>query len=314
MAKFLVTGGAGFIGSHFVDEALGRGHSVVAFDDLSTGRETFLKSAKANPKFRLVIGDIRENSQIVGACQDFKPDWIVHFAANADVRQGLERPRRDLDYNINGTWNVLDACQKSGCKQFLFSSTGSVYGEPEIFPTPETCPFPIQTSLYGASKAAGEGLISAYSFGFGINAIVFRFVSIMGPRYTHGHVVDFAEKLRQDPSQLPILGNGKQLKSYLHTKDLMRGVWLTIESDLKGFNVFNIGHDDAITVDQSVDYICEYLKLNPKRVYGGGDRGWVGDSPRIQLDTSKLKKLGWSAQLSLKEAVTDTIRYLSEEL
>lgn len=312
MAKFLVTGGAGFIGSHFCDVALQKGHQVVAFDDLSTGLEIFLTEAKKNPNFRLAVGDIREYSQISDVANNFKPDWVIHFAANADVRRGLERPRRDLEYNTIGTWNVLDATQKSGCKNFLFSSTGSVYGEPDVFPTPETCPFPIQTSLYGASKAAGEGLISAYSMGFGMNSVVFRFVSIMGPRYTHGHVFDFAKRLKQDSSTLAILGNGKQLKSYLHIEDLMKGIWLTIESKPTGFNVYNIGHDDALTVDQSVNYICEYLKINPKRTYSGGERGWVGDSPRIQLDTSKLKKLGWSAKHSLEKAVKDTIGYLTE--
>lgn len=312
MAKFLVTGGAGFIGSHFVDWALKQDHQVCAFDDLSTGLEFFLTDAKKNNKFKLVVGDIRDNNQIVSAANDFKPDWIIHFAANADVRRGLERPRRDLEYNTIGTWNVLDACQKSGCKNFLFSSTGSVYGEPEVFPTPETCPFPIQTSLYGASKAAGEGLISAYSNGFGINAVVFRFVSIMGPRYTHGHVFDFAKRLRKDPSTLHILGNGKQLKSYLHIEDLMNGIWKAIDSKPTGFTVYNIGHDDALTVDQSVSHMCEFLKINPTRTYSGGERGWVGDSPRIQLETAKLKKLGWETKYTLKQAVTDTIKYLSE--
>lgn len=312
MGKFLITGGAGFIGSHLVDGLLEQGHEVLAFDNLSTGLEYFLEGAKNNKRFRLITGDIRENEEIVQAAKSFSPDWIIHFAANADVRRGLERPRRDLEYNTIGTWNVLDACQKSGCKKFLFSSTGSVYGEPQVFPTPENCPFPIQTSLYGASKAAGEGLISAYSLGFGIDAVVFRFVSILGPRYTHGHIFDFAKKLRQDPSQLSILGNGKQLKSYLHIRDLIRGILLVVEKSPKGFEVFNIGHDDALTVDKSVNYICEYLKIEPKRIYSGGERGWVGDSPRIQLDTTKLRQLGWSPEYSLKTAVTDTISYLTE--
>jgi UDP-glucose 4-epimerase len=310
--KFFVTGGAGFVGSHFVDWALKKGHEIVAFDDLSTGAEFFLDDAKTSSKFKLVLGDIREYEQIVSAATDFKPDWIIHFAANADVRLGLERPRRDLDYNTIGTWNVLEAARKSNCKNFLFSSTGSVYGEPNVFPTPEDCPFPIQTSLYGASKAAGENLISAYCFGYGLSAAVFRFVSILGPRYTHGHVFDFAKKLKQNSSELAILGNGKQLKSYLHINDLMAGLWLVIESSVQGFNVYNIGHDEAITVDQSIGYLCDYLKLNPSRIYSGGERGWIGDSPRIQLATQKLKSKGWRPKYSLQESVTDTIRYISE--
>jgi UDP-glucose 4-epimerase len=310
--KFFVTGGAGFIGSHFVDWALKKGHQVVAFDDLSTGTEFFLKDAKQNSNFKLVVGDIRENEQVVSAAADFKPDWIVHLAANADLRRGLERPRRDLDYNTIGTWNVLEAARKANCPNFLFSSTGSVYGEPEVFPTPEDCPFPIQTSLYAASKAAGENLISAYCYGYQLNAVVFRFVSILGPRYTHGHVFDFAKKLKTNPNELDILGNGKQLKSYLHINDLMSGLWKIIDTKIQGFQVYNIGHDDALMVDHSIDYICEFLKLKPKRKYSGGERGWIGDSPRIQLLTQKLKGKGWTAENSLKSSVTDTIRYLTE--
>lgn len=310
--KILVTGGAGFIGSTLCDWALKKNHEVLAFDDLSTGLEFFLQDAKKNKNFKLVVGDIRELEQITSTAKDFKPDWIVHFAANADVRRGLERPRRDLDYNTIGTWNVLEACRLSGCKNFLFSSTGSVYGEPEVFPTPENAPFPSQTSLYGASKLAGEGLISAYSHGYGINGVVFRFVSIMGPRYTHGHVFDFAKKLKDDPTRLHVLGNGLQLKSYLHINDLMSGIWKVIESQPKNFQVFNIGHDDALTVNQSIEYICDFLKIKPQKTYSGGERGWIGDSPRIQLDISKLKALGWKAENSLKVAVTDTIKYLSE--
>lgn len=310
--KFLITGGAGFIGSHFVDWALKRQHEVVAYDDLSTGHEFFLREASQNSLFKLVKGDIRDLSQICSVCYEFKPDWVIHFAANADVRRGLEQPRRDLDYNTIGTWNVLEAARKSNVKNFLFSSTGSVYGEPQVFPTPENCPFPIQTSLYGASKLACEGLISAYSHGYDINSFVFRFVSILGPRYTHGHVYDFAKKLQNNPKSLEVLGNGQQLKSYLHVNDLMTGLWKVIESKSIGYHVYNIGHDDALTVDQSLNYICDFLQLKPQRQYTGTERGWVGDSPRIQLQTDKLKAFGWSATKSLKESVLDTIRYLKE--
>ncbi len=312
MAKFLVTGGAGFIGSHFCDAALSRGHQVLAYDNLETGNKIFLTDALKNSKFQLLEGDIRELEQLSKAAQEFRPDWVIHFAANADVRQGLDRPRRDLDYNTTGTWNVAEAARRSGCSRILFSSTGSVYGEPKIFPTPETCPFPEQTSLYGASKCAGEAILSAYSHGYGMNNTVFRFVSILGPRYSHGHVFDFTHRLRQDPTQLKILGNGKQLKSYLHVFDLMNGLWKVIDAEPKGFQVFNIGHDDALTVDRSVSYIVDELKISPKYNYTGGERGWIGDSPRIQLDCTKLKTLGWKAERSLEQGVRDTVKYLKE--
>lgn len=308
--RVLVTGGAGFIGSHFVDHALKAGAKVIAFDNLSTGRMEFLESAVKNPAFQLVKGDIRELAEVEKACTEFRPTLIAHFAANADVRHGLEQPRRDLDYNTTGTWNVVESARRSGCMNIIFSSTGSVYGEPEIFPTPETCPFPTQTSLYAASKLAGEGILSAYSVGYGINATVFRFVSILGPRYTHGHVFDFVRALKNDPSKLRILGNGLQLKSYLHVEDLMAGLYHVLSQPMTGFNVLNIGHEDALTVNLSIDHITSELKLKPIREYTGGERGWIGDSPRIQLDTTKIKKTGWKPERSLEQGVRDTVRYL----
>ncbi len=310
MAKFLVTGGAGFIGSTFCDSALAQGHQVLCFDNFETGDEFFLNDAKKTQAFSFVKGDIREFDTLKDTFQKFKPDWVVHFAANADVRRGLERPRRDLDYNTIGTWNVVESARLSGCQNVMFSSTGSAYGEPKVFPTPETCPCPEQTSLYGASKSAGEGIISAYCHGYNLNAVVFRFVSILGPRYTHGHVFDFIQKLRKNKNELEVLGNGKQLKSYLHISDLMRGLWVLINLNPKGYNVYNIGHDDALTVDRSISYIIDELKLKPELKYTGGERGWIGDSPRIQLECSKLKKLGWGTEYSLEQGVRDTVRYL----
>jgi UDP-glucose 4-epimerase len=312
MAKFLITGGAGFIGSHFADHALAKGHQILIFDNMETGQEHFIKDARTHKNFSFVEGDIRELAQLEKACSSFKPDWVVHFAANADVRQGTERPRRDLDYNTIGTWNVVESARKSGCKNVLFSSTGSTYGEPTVFPTPETCPFPEQTSLYGASKVAGESILTAYAHGFQMNVAIFRFVSILGPRYTHGHVFDFIKRLKKDPTQLHILGNGKQYKSYLHVDDLMSGLWKVIDSNPQGVQIHNIGHDDALTVDTSISYIVAKLGLKPKYTYSGGERGWIGDSPRIQLDCSKLKKLGWAPKYSLQQGVEATVDYLQQ--
>ncbi len=312
MSKFFVTGGAGFIGSHFCDNAIAKGHEVLCFDDFSTGQEFFLENLWENKKFQVFRGDIRNYDELLTGMNKFKPDWVVHFAANADVRLGTERPRRDLEYNTIGTWNIAETARLAGTKNILFSSTGSAYGEPKIFPTPEDCPFPEQTSLYGASKTAGEGILSAYANGFSMNATVFRFVSILGPRYTHGHVFDFMKALLKDPTQLKILGNGQQLKSYLHIEDLMRGLWAVIDKNPKGFQVFNIGHDDAMTVDRSIGYILDEMKLTTQKNYTGGERGWIGDSPRIQLECSKLKNLGWNFEHSLEKGVRDTVQYLSK--
>ena len=311
--KFFITGGAGFIGSHFTDTALAQEHDVVAYDDLSTGQEAFLEGASKNSRFELVRGDIRDLEFLSKAVERAKPDWIIHFAANADVRRGTERPRRDLDYNTIGTWNVLEAARMAGCRKILFSSTGSVYGEPEVFPTPEKAPFPEQTSFYGASKLAGEALISAYAHGFGFLGVVFRFVSILGPRYSHGHVYDFMKQLQSNPKTLKVLGNGLQTKSYLHIEDLMAGLWTVIKAskpDESGFKVYNIGHDSAIDVKTSISYIVGRLGIEPTLEFSGGTRGWIGDSPRIQLDTTKLKALGWKTQNDLKKSVQDTADYL----
>lgn len=310
MAKFIVTGGAGFIGSHFVDHALAQNHDVTVFDNLSTGQMFFLESAQESKKFKFVKGDICDLRQIENAIADAKPDWVIHLAANADIRFGLEQPRKDLDVNTIGSWNVLEAMRKSSCKKILFSSTGSVYGEPAVFPTPETCPFPEQTSLYAASKVAAEGMISAYCHGFQFTGLVFRFVSILGPRYSHGHVFDFVKQLRQDSSKLKVLGNGRQNKSYLNVSDLIAGLQVGLNKATSGFHVLNIGHDGSLVVDESIATIAKTLKMSPKIEHTGGERGWVGDSPRIQLDTTKLKKWGWQAQIDLHQSVQQTAEYL----
>jgi len=314
--KFFVTGGAGFIGSNFCDHLVSKNHEVVCFDDLSTGQEFFLQDALRNVSFHFVKGDIQKFEEIKQALQETRPDWVIHFAANADVRRGLEHPRKDLDINTFGTWNVLEAARGAGVKKILFSSTSAVYGAPNIFPTPESAPFPEQTSLYGASKAAGEGLISAYCHGYDMAGIVFRFVSLVGPRYTHGHIFDFVKKLTQDPTRLEILGDGELVKSYLHIKDLMRGLWLTIEkvenhSIQEAFSVFNIGNDSSIIIKKSAALITERMKLTPTFIFTGGKRGWVGDE-RVELDTAKIKNLGWRAEIPLEQGITDTVDYLLE--
>jgi UDP-glucose 4-epimerase len=306
--KAFITGGAGFIGSTMVDRLLSQGHAVTAYDDFSTGRRDFLEQAEKNERFRLVEADLLDAKKL--DAQMAGHDTVFHFAANADVRDGLKHPRRDLEQNTIATHNVLEAMRAHGISKIAFSSTGSIYGEPEVFPTPEACPFPVQTSLYGASKLACEGLISAYATGYGFDAWVFRFVSILGERYTHGHVFDFYKKLRADPSTLPILGNGKQRKSYLYIQDCVDAILTAIEKSPRGFHVYNLGTDEYVDVDQSIDVITKFLGVTPKRVYAGGDRGWVGDSPFIFLDTKKIRALGWAPKLGIREAVEKTIGWL----
>jgi UDP-glucose 4-epimerase len=241
-------------------------------------------------------------------------DMVFHLAANADVRFGTEHPRKDLEQNTIATFNVLEAMRAGGVSRIAFASTGSVYGEPSVFPTPEDAPFPTQTSLYGASKLAGEGLISAYCEGFGFTAHIFRFVSILGERYSHGHVADFHRQLVEHPDRLHVLGDGRQRKSYLYVQDCIEAMLTAVGKATGKLNVFNLGTDEHCDVNQSVAWICEHLGLSPKVTYGGGARGWVGDSPFIFLDCRKIRGLGWTPGLSIKEGILRTLRYLQGEM
>lgn len=306
--KFFVTGGAGFIGSNLVDRVVQDGHEVIVYDNLSTGFERFLTNASRNVAFKLVRADTLDLSRLTNAMAGC--EFVFHLAANADVRFGTEHPRKDLEQNTIATFNVLEAMRANGIRRIAFSSTGSIYGEPDVFPTPETAPFPIQTSLYGASKLAGEGLIQAYCEGFGFQSYIFRFVSILGERYSHGHIFDFYKQLLANPRELHILGNGHQCKSYLYVQDCLDAIFLAIEKAQNGVNIFNLGTDVYCEVNDSIGWITNHLGLTPKLSYTGGERGWIGDSPFIFLDCGKIRSLGWTPKLSIREGVVWTLQYL----
>jgi len=306
--KAFVSGGAGFIGSNLVDRLLDVGHEVTVYDNLSTGLLQFLEYARDFDRFRLVEGDLLDEDTLSEAIAGH--EFVFHLAANADVRFGTEHPRRDLEQNTIVTNNVLEAMRKNGISKIAFASTGSVYGDATVIPTPENAPFPIQTSLYAASKLAGEGLIAAYCVGFGFQSWIFRFVSILGERYTHGHVFDFYRKLKQNPSLLEVLGNGKQRKSYLYIQDCIDAMLFALEKSNESVNVLNLGVDGHCKVNDSIGWICEELEVSPKLEYSGGDRGWIGDNPFIYLDTRKIRDLGWKPKLSIHDGVLKTIQYL----
>jgi UDP-glucose 4-epimerase len=307
----IVTGCAGFIGSNLVDRLLQDPKNfVIGVDNYSTGNTQFLSKAKKSKNFKFIQIDLLHLDKLKNS---FKGgDIIFHLAANADVRFGVNNPRKDLEQNTIATQNVLEAMKFNDIKKIVFSSTGSVYGEASIIPTPENSPFPIQTSFYGASKVACEGLISAYCEGFNMQGYIFRFVSILGERYTHGHVFDFYKKLKKNPKKLEVLGNGKQRKSYLYVQDCIDAIFLSLKKSNEKLNIFNLGLNDYCEVDQSIKWICDELGLNPKLEYTGGHRGWIGDNPFIFLETKKISKLGWKPKNSIRDGILKTLKYLEK--
>ncbi len=306
--KYFVTGCAGFVGSTLTDRLLKEGHQVVGYDNFSTGQHRFLEEASKSASFRMVRGDTLDLDGLTQAMKG--AEFVFHLAANADVRFGTEHPRKDFEQNTVAIFNVLEAMRSNGIRRIAFSSTGSIYGETTVFPTPEEAPFPVQTSFYGASKLAGEGLIEGYCEGFGFQGYIFRFVSILGERYTHGHVFDFVRRLREDPNELYVLGDGKQRKSYLYVQDCIDAMFLAIARSNDKVNIFNLGVDEYCEIDDSIGWITGALGLNPKRVYAGGQRGWIGDNPFIFLDCRRIRQLGWKPKLSIREAVLCTVRFL----
>lgn len=312
--RYLVTGAAGFIGSHLTDALLARGHTVVGLDNLSTGQEEFLEHARRSDRFTFTLADVFDAPSLRHAVRGV--DAVYHMAANADVRGGFASPRTDIQQNILGTFEVLEAMREAGVKRVVFASSAAALGEPNVFPTPEDCPIPAQTSLYGASKMACEGLISSYCEGYGFEGYAFRFVSLLGPRYPHGHVFDFVKQLLADPSRLRVLGDGTQRKSYLHVEDCVRAL-MHICEDLrpanrgqKRYEVYHLGVPAFCPVHDSARWICDELGLDPRLEFGTGNRGWIGDSPFVFLDVQKAMHTGWSPAHSIESSVRETVRWL----
>jgi len=301
--KYVVTGGAGFIGSGLVHSLAAEGHEVHVIDNLSTGQERFL----AGTPCILHRRDLREDGEDLAAIMDGAAA-VFHLAANADVRHGWQDRRRDLQQNVLATLVVADACTAAGVPELIFSSTGSVYGEARVIPTPEDAPYPVQTSLYGAAKSAAEGFLAAYAEAELLKVTVFRFVSVLGPRYTHGHVIDFLRQLRADPTRLRVLGDGTQRKSYMHVSDCIaavRGVRTPAP-----FSVINLGTREFCSVRDSIGWITDEMGCQPRLEFTGGDRGWVGDNPFIWLDTAKATEAGWRPVHSIEASVRTTVAWL----
>jgi UDP-glucose 4-epimerase len=305
--KVVITGGLGFIGSNLVKHQISVGNEVTVIDNLSTGDLRFLSSTELSSMDFINADLVEMTSQDL--IHSLKGSQIVfHIAANADVRGGWDNSYRDIEQNIIATHNIASAARKVGIEQFVFTSTGCVYGDSTMIPTPEFEPFPIQTSLYGSSKVAAEGILSSYAANNAFDVTVLRFVSVLGQNYHHGHVIDFVRKLIQDNSKLEILGNGKQKKSYINVTDCVAA--LTTLRGEKNFEVFNIGHNNYIDVSESASIISKYMKMNPSYKFGTENRGWVGDNPFTFLDISKAKASGWEPTLSIEESIRETVEWI----
>jgi UDP-glucose 4-epimerase len=238
---------------------------------------------------------------------------VYHLSANADIRYGSENPSRDLEQNTIVTHKVLETMRANEIRKLMFASTGSIYGDSKIFPTPEDTNFPNQTSLYGASKLSCESFISAYCETYDLQAWIFRFVSILGPRYSHGHVYDFVMQLKEDPLKLIVLGDGHQKKSYLHVYDCINGIEIGIQKSNDKLNIFNLGLDDVCEVRDSVKLITQLMNVTPSINYGVESRGWIGDNPYILLNTEKIKSIGWTPKFTIQDGIKDTVKYLLEK-
>jgi UDP-glucose 4-epimerase len=304
--RVLVTGGAGFIGSHLVDCLAARGAEINVFDDFSTG---FREYVSTRDRVTVIEGDLLDAARVLGAMHGV--DFVFHLAANADIKDNLLAPRKCIEQNVLVTQNVLESMRAAGVRDIAFASTGSVYGETAVIPTPEDAPFPVQTSIYATSKVAAEGLLTSYAVGFDLRTWIFRLVSVLGPRYSHGHVIDFWRKLKRDATQLEVLGDGKQRKSYLHVADCVSAMLAAVEGARASINVFNLGHTEWMEVRDSIGLIAREMGVSPRLHFTGGQRGWAGDSPRILLDTVRIRALGWAPARTIEESIVETLRFLS---
>ncbi|MBC6400148.1 MAG: GDP-mannose 4,6-dehydratase [Ekhidna sp.] len=308
--KAFITGGAGFIGSTLADKLLKKGFSVTVYDNLSTGQPLFYEHNLSNPNYTFIEADISDKGKLNTVTQGV--DMIFHFQANADVRGGMRNTGVDLEQNIIGTHNALEAARINNIKKFAFASSAAIYGEPAIFPTPENIAV-IQTSLYGASKFSAEALIQAYSEYYDIQSWIYRFVSFTGPRYTHGVIFDFMRKLINNPNELEILGNGQQRKSYLDVADGVEAIFQSVMKAKDKINIFNLGNEEFLNVKELASEMLGLLNLkNTSFKFTGGERGWKGDSPLVQLDIKKIQSIGWTPTYTIRESIKRTVEFLSK--
>ena len=311
--KVLVTGGAGFIGSHLVDKLIEEGYGIKVIDNLSSGSLENLSMHKDDPRLEVIIGDLKKPEDISKAIDGV--DAVFHYAANPEVRVSTTNPEIHFNENVVATFNLLEAVRKSDVKEIVFASSSTVYGEPEVIPVSEDAPIK-PVSVYGASKAACESLIHAYSKLYSIKAVIVRYANVVGPRLRHGVIWDFIMKLREDPNQLEILGDGKQEKGYIYIDDAVEATMMAWKKT-EHFDVYNVASNDWITVDEIADLVIESMKLkNVRRVYRPvlHGIGWPGDVKKIALKIDKLKSIGFTPKKSSREAIKAATEAMIKEI
>lgn len=312
MTRWFVAGGAGFIGSHLVERLVERG-TVTVYDNLSIGKREFIAGPVASGKCDLVVGELLDLETLTTAMQGH--DAVVHLAANPEARWGLENPRLDLEQGTIATWNVLEAMRRTKTPKLVFSSSGTMYGDTDKFCAEMDLGY-LPISLYGASKFACEGLISAWVECFGVQAWIYRFGNVVGPRGTHGAALDFLKKLqRTNGQELEVLGDGRQAKPYVFVTDCVDGILYGFDHANERLNVHNIAPPDFTSVRRIAELcVAESPWKNAPIRYTGGDRGWPGDVPQSRIDPGKLAALGWKTSRTSDDAVRDAVRALAREV
>ena len=309
----LVTGGAGFIGSHLVDALVEQGKEVRVLDNFSSGREEFLSHHEGSEAVEVCRGDLLDRDEVMSAMEGI--ETVHHLAANPDIRLGIEVTDTDLRQGTMATYNVLEAMRLSEVGRISFASSSAVYGEAGVMPTPEDYGPVMPISLYGASKLASEALITAWAGTFGAQGYIHRFANIVGPRGTHGVIFDFIHKLKRDPRRLEVLGDGNQEKSYMSAKDCVHSMLHVIGLGEEGTALNNLGTGDTCSVSRIAEIVIEESGLEGVSIdYTGGRRGWAGDVPKTYLDVTKLLGTGFEPTAMSEQAVRDTARVLISEI
>lgn len=313
MNNVLVTGGAGFIGSHLADALLQRGCTVTALDNLSLGRRENLQQAMQNPAFTFVEGDILDDETLRGLFGERRFDMVFHLAANSDIARSHADPSIDLNLTFLTTFKVLEAMRTFDVKDLLFASTSAIYGQTGGAEVAEDFGPLFPASHYGAGKLASEGFIASYAENYGIRAFITRFPNVCGGRTTHGVLHDFIRKLRSNPEELEVLGDGKQAKPYLHVRDLVDALLFVRDHAPESLNFYNLGVEGQTTVADIARMVVDAMGLQARIRYTGGDRGWVGDVPRFAYKLDKIHRLGWKASMSSDQAVRAAIADILEQ-